>query len=192
MWNHMLAGQSIGKSFQSGINDTIVHWKDSNSAGLRYSLDIEVLYGDPALEIYIPQLPQTQAAYGSQEGSSFNVYPPEQWDLIAFQPEQLSEWNYNGNLFMYTGHGASPHTYWSGSHDAEDLYFGVQLPLEEAPNGITQGSNHNDPLGWSGNYYLDHHQDGSVTALWKVRLLDYDAYTGEITGESDFFQYNIE
>ena len=192
MWNHMLGGQSIGHAFKSGINDAIVHWKDENSSALRYSLDIEMLYGDPALEIYIPQAPMSEPAQYIQAENSVRVVPPQEWDLIAFHPDQLAEWNYSGNLFMYTGHGASPKTYWSGGHDREDLYFGVQVPLEITPVSIQQSSSHNTPLGWAGTYYVDQHQNGSVTALWRVRLMDYDPYTGDIVGESEEFSYTIE
>ena len=74
---------------------------------------------------------------------------------------------------MYTGAGANPMTYWAGSYDKEDMYFGVQIHLEDAPNNIVQNEVFASPLGWSEQYHLDWHQDGSVTALWKVRLLDF-------------------
>lgn len=191
MWNQILSGQSIGHAFRYGINDAIVHWQDENSSALRYSLDIEILYGDPALEIYIPESPISSPASSTYNSTELIVTPPQDWNLIAFHPEQLSEWNYSGNLFMYSGAGASPKTYWSGSHDSEDLYFGVQLPLETPPNIIQQDSTHNAPLGWTGQFYIDTHQNGSATALWRVRLLDYDPYTGDITGADPEFRYTI-
>lgn len=193
MWNHMLGGESIGQAFRSGINDTIVHWlDDNNSSALRYSLDIEMLFGDPAWEMSVPREPTTLPAHTIEEDDIVTVHAPEEWTLIEFMPEQLNEWNYTGALFMYAGQGAIPKTYWSGSHDAEDLYYGVKIDRPTAPRSVTQQTTHNSPLGGTGNHYIDSHQDGSVSVHWSVRLIDYDMYTGEMIHESPSFEYLIE
>ena len=193
MWNHMLSGETVGQAFRSGINDTIVHWlDDNNSSALRYSLDIEVLFGDPAWELSIPTEPTTPPAYAMEEEDVVTIHPPEQWTLIEFMPEQLEEWNFSGDLFMYAGPGAIPKTYWSGSHDAEDLYYGVKIDRSTAPLSVTQQSTHDTPLGGTGNHYIDFHQDGSVSIHWSVRLIDYDMYTGEMITESPSFEFQIE
>jgi len=181
----MLAGQSLGNAFKSGINDAVVHWRDEgDSAALRYSIDIEMLYGDPALHMFVPEAPIHAPAHALLDGNTVTVSGPEEWNAVQYHPEQLAEWNYDGDLFMYTGAGVSPHTYWAGSYDLEDMYFGVQVQLDEAPGSLEQVETTTDPLGWTGGFYVDEHQDGSVTALWRVRLLDFDAPTGEITGEA--------
>jgi len=192
LFNEVLAGQTMGEAFKKGINDTIVHWIDENSSAFRYSLDIEILYGDPALRIAIPQEPITAPAQQQLTEQTLTVVPPEEWALVQFQQEQLNEWNFTGDLFMYAGAGVSPKTYWSGSHDTEDPYFGVQVPMDSAPSSITQNTTHDAPLGWDGTHHIDEHQDGTVTALWRVRLLDYDVYTGKIAKESAEFVYTIE
>ena len=190
MWNHMLAGQSLGNAFKSGINDAVVHWRDEgDSAALRYSIDIEMLYGDPALHMFVPEAPIHAPAHALLDGNTVTVSGPEEWNAVQYHPEQLAEWNYDGDLFMYTGAGVSPHTYWAGSYDLEDMYFGVQVHLDEAPGSLEQVETTTDPLGWTGGVYVDEHQDGSVTALWRVRLLDFDAPTGDITGEALELQY---
>ena len=192
MWNQLLAGQPLGKAFQFGINDTIVHWLDEQeSSAFRYSLDIEMLYGDPAFQLSVPEEYLSAPAEQVYNANVLTVVPPEEWTMVQYHPDQLAEWNFEDELFMYTGAGASPKTYWSGSHDSEDMYFGVQLTLEAPPVDIQQQSEHFAPLGWGGSYYLDAHQDGSVTALWRVRLLDFDAYTGEIFEEAPFFDYQV-
>jgi hypothetical protein len=192
MWNHMLGGEAAGQAFRSGINDTIVHWLDDNSSGLRYSLDIEVFFGDPAWKLSIPSEPIGLPAYATEEENVVTVHPPAEWTLIEFMSEQLEEWNFTGDLFMYAGPGAIPKTYWSGSHDAEDLYYGVKIDRANAPSSVTQQSTHNSPLGGTGNHYIDAHQDGSVSVHWSVRLIDYDMYTGDLTEESPNFEYIIE
>jgi len=185
MWNHMLAGQSLGNAFKSGINDAVVHWRDEgDSPGLRYSIDIEMLYGDPALRMFVPEAPRHAPAHALLDGNTVTVSGPEEWNAVQYHPEQLAEWSYEGDLFMYTGAGVSPHTYWAGSYDLEDMYFGVQINLDEPPGSLEQLEPTAEPLGWTGGVYVDEHQDGSVTALWRVRLLDFDAPTGEITGEA--------
>ncbi len=193
MWNHLLAGETAGQAFRSGINDTIVHWlDDNNSSGLRYSLDIEVLFGDPAWKMSVPDEPNTLPAHAVEEDNVVTIHQPEEWTLIQFMPEQLEEWNYTGDLFMYAGPGAIPKTYWSGSHDAEDLYYGVKINRPTAPSSVTQQTEHNSPLGGTDNHYVDSHQDGSVSVHWSVRLIDYDMYTGAVTTESPSFEYLIE
>ena len=192
LWNHLLDGQTVGQAFRSGINDTIVHWRDDNSSAFRYSLDIEVLFDDPAWEMFVPDDYQNQPAHHSQQDSLVSIFPPEQWSLIAFMPEQLAEWNFTGDLFMYAGPGAIPKTYWAGAHDAEDLYYGVKIDRETAPTSVTQQTSHDSPLGWSGNYYIDEHQDGTVSVHWGVRLIDYDMYTGDMTAQSPHFDYLVE
>lgn len=193
MWNQMLAGHSLGAAFQTGINDMVVHWMDEGrSAAFRYSLDIEILYGDPALELAVPGVPLSTPAQQTAEDGVVTVSPPQTWNLISYHPEQLAEWGFDGDLFMFTGAGASPKTYWAGSHDNEDMYFGVQLRLDTNPSSVEQTSRHSAPLGWGGSFYLDEHQDGSVTALWRVRLLDFDPYTGDILAEDAAFTYRID
>ena len=193
MWNHMLGGETAGQAFRSGINDTIVHWlDDNNSSALRYSLDIEVLFGDPAWAMSIPSEPVSLPAQATEDGNIVTVHPPEEWTLIQFMPGQLQEWNFTGDLFMYAGPGAIPKTYWSGSHDSEDLYYGVKIDRPNAPSSVSQHSAHNAPLGGTGKHYIDAHQDGSVSVHWSVRLIDYDMSTGELTEESPSFEYIIE
>ena len=93
---------------------------------------------------------------------------------------------------MYVGPGASPRTYWSGSHDREDLYFGVNVPLTHDVSSVKQLSTHSSPLGWGEGFYVDSHQDGSQSLLWRVRLLDYDMATGEITEQLQEARYELE
>ena len=77
---------------RSGINDTIVHWlDDNNSSALRYSLDIEILFGDPAFQLSVPSEPMSQPAHATADGNVITIHPPEEWTLIEFMPEQLEE-----------------------------------------------------------------------------------------------------
>ena len=50
---------------------------------------------------------------------------------------------------MYVGR-ATPRTYWSGRHDAEDLYYAVSVPLTGPFAGLTQNEELPYPLGWRG------------------------------------------
>ena len=159
MWNHMLKGETAGQAFRSSINDTIVHWlDDNNSAALRYSLDIEIFFGDPAWKMSIPTEPITLPAHTTEQDDTVTVHPPEEWTVVEFMPEQLEEWSFTGDLFMYAGPGAIPRTYWSGSHDTEDLYYGVKIDRSVAPSSITQQNSHSAPLGGTGiTILIPHH-----------------------------------
>lgn len=193
LWNQLLEGRSLGQAFRHGINDGMVHWlAENNSSAFRYSLDIEMLYGDPALGISVPAEPSTAPAQQIWDGQQLTVRAPEQWTQVQYHPEQLAEWNYQGALFMYTGPGSSPKTYWSGSYDSEDMYFGVQLRLDQAPTTLTPQAEVTPPLGLDGEFFIDHHQNGSITALWRVRLLDFDPLTGEIIDQAARFEFLLE
>lgn len=193
LWNQLLEGRPLGQAFRHGINDGMVHWlAENNSAAFRYSLDIEMFYGDPALGITVPAEPSTAPAQQIWDGQQLTVRAPEQWTQVHYHPEQLAEWNYEGDLFMYTGPGSSPKTYWSGSYDTEEMYFGVQLRLDHAPSTLTPLAEVAPPLGLDGEFYIDNHDDGSLTALWRVRLLDFDPLTGEVLDQAERFEFLLE
>ena len=182
----------MGEAFRAGINDMIVHWLDEReSSGIRYSLDIEILYGDPALQFRTPSAPMTRPAEVNLDGTNAVVLAPAMWNRVQFLPEQLAEWGYTGDLFMYVGHGASPRAYWAGAYDREDLYYGVNLVVDGPVSAVTETSMMEAPLGWSGSYYVDQHADGTSSLLWRVRLLDYDMVTGEILRAVDRAEYEL-
>jgi hypothetical protein len=192
-WNYVLDRQRIGTAFRGAVNDMIVHWLDEEgSAGVRYAIDIAILYGDPAMPFVVPTSHQTRPAMAERTGNTVVVRPPELWTRVQFVPEQLAEWNFTEDLFMYTGPGAAPRTYWSGSHDNEDLYYAVNLDLPEGLETVRQEVDFAEPLGWSGQAYQDHHQDGTRSLRWRVRLLDYDMSTGEILSAVDEATYRLE
>lgn len=192
MWNAVLSGSSLGDAFRSAINEALVHWRDEgDSAGIRYSIDIEMLYGDPALTTFVPRPLLTDPARAVRVEDTVTVTPPEEWNVVQYHPEQLAEWNYGGDLFMYTGAGASPQTYWAGSYDREDMYYGVRVLLEDAPTSLEELGVHDEPLGWSGGLHLDSHQDGTASAMWRVRLIDFDPLSGELTASAPEFTYRL-
>jgi len=192
-WNRILSGETLGEAFRGGINEMMVHWVDDGySAGVRYSIDIEILYGDPAMTYYVPAEPIVKPASAELVENTVTVRGPAEWTLVQFLPEQLEEWNYEEDLFMYVGPGASPRTYWTGSHDSEDLYYGVNIHVPSAVNRIEEQSLVMDPLGWSGRFHTDSHQDGTYTIRWRVRLIDYDMTTGEIYSQMAQTSYELD
>jgi hypothetical protein len=191
-WNKVLEGKTIGEAFRSGINDMMVHWIDeNNSAGVRYAIDTEILYGDPAMTFFVPGEPVVAPASAQMVENTVTVNGPGNWTLVPFFHEQLAEWNYQEDLFMYVGPGASPRTYWSGSYDQEDLYYGVSIDVTAPVSQIEQQSMVMDPLGWSGRFHTDSHQDGTYTIRWRVRLLDYDMASGEIHSQVSQTSYQL-
>ena len=192
-FNHVLAGQTLGQAMRSGFNNATVHYLDEGQdAGMRYVLDNEMLFGDPGLRFHVPSAPMTALATATRDGDVVTVTGPEEWTQVQFVPEQLAEWNYEGDLFMYVGPGAEPKTYWSGRYDNEDLYYTVALPLESPVRGLSQMDVVAAPLGWRGGHYLDTHQDGTHTLRWRVRLLDYGMETGVIAGQVDRAEFRLE
>ena len=192
LWHQLLDGQTLGEAFRHGVNDAIVHWLDDSSAAMRYAIDTEIVYGDPAFRLHVPGPFLTAPARQVFDGSTLTVHAPELWTVVPYHPEMLAEWGYGGDLYMYTAPGAIPRTYWAGAYDNEDMYFGVQLHLEDAPSTVTQIGSYPSPLGWGGEVHLDHHHDGSTSALWRVRLLDFDPTTGALVNDAPSFSYSVE
>ena len=192
LWHQLLDGQTLGEAFRYGVNDAIVHWLDDSSAAMRYAIDTEIVYGDPAFRLHVPGPFLTEPARQVFDGSTLTVHAPELWTVVPYHPEMLAEWGYGGDLYMYTAPGAIPRTYWAGAYDNEDMYFGVQLHLEDAPSTVTQIGSYPSPLGWGGEVHLDHHHDGSTSALWRVRLLDFDSTTGALVNDAPAFSYSVE
>ena len=192
MWNQLLAGHTLGHSFKHGINDAIVHWLDDGSSAMRYSIDIEIVYGDPAFKLHVPGSYETEPAHQQFDGTTLTVNAPEEWTLVPYHADQLAEWGYEGDLYMYTAPGAIPRTYWAGSYDREDMYFGVQLHLDEAPISVQQAAAYPSPLGWDDGYHIDDHPDGTASVMWRVRLLDFEPLNGIISAEAPSFSYSVE
>ena len=111
---------------------------------------------------------------------------------MQFKEEQLAEWGYEVDLFMYVGPGATPRTYWTGRHDAEDLYYAVSVPLTGPFAGLTQNEELPYPLGWRGDAYVDEQLDGSQRLRWRVRLLDYNMADGELYTQVDGVSYTLQ
>ncbi len=193
-FNHLLSGETLGQAMRSAFNNATIHYLDEGSnAAMRYVLDNEMLFGDPALAFHVPSDPITQPAHVTEADGLITVHAPEQWNRVQFVPEQLSEWNYTGDLYMYVGAGAEPKTYWAGQYDHEDLYYTVALTLPEdsSTGALTELTSFNQPLGWRGGHYIDHHQDGTKTVRWRVRLLDYDMSTGVLIDEVPNITYQL-
>ena len=119
----------------------------------------------------------------SRLNDEVTVTGPELWTKIRFNRAQLDEWSFNDDLFMYAAPGAEPKTYWSGSHDREDLYFLAKVTPDFVVEDVSALDSSSEMVGWNGNYYIDEHQDGSQSLLWQVRLLDYDMRTGEVLNQ---------
>ena len=192
LWNQLVDGRTLGQSFRHGVNDAIVHWLDDGSTAMRYAIDTEIVYGDPAFRMHIPSNYLTSPAGQSFDGATLTVTAPETWTRVQYHPEMLAEWSYDGDLYMYTAPGASPRTYWAGLYDLEDMYFGVQLPLAQPPASVQALDTHPAPLGWPETYHLDGHVDGTTTALWRVRLLDFNEHTGAIVTDAAAFEYAVD
>ena len=192
LWNQLIAGHTLGQAFKHGVNDAIVHWLDDGSAAMRYAIDTEIVYGDPAFKLHVPGPYVTQPARQEFDGSTLTVHAPELWTVVPYHPEMLAEWGYGGDLYMYTAPGAIPRTYWAGAYDNEDMYFGVQLRLETVPVTVTEVGTYPSPLGWGGGVHIDHHHDGSASALWRVRLIDFDPATGTLGADLPTFTYTVD
>ena len=129
---------------------------------MRYAIDTEIVFGDPAFRMHVPGEYETEPAAQTFDGSTLTVTGPEEWTMVPYHPEMLAEWGYESELYMYTAPGAIPRVYWAGSYDNQDMYFGVQLHLDEAPVSIEELSEAPSPLGLGGGLHIDEHAEAAL------------------------------
>ena len=174
---------TVGQAHRRALNMKMVEGEDGG-----YIEHIPVheaaLYGDPAVRWHRPQNPRHAAAYMSSVDARDNLmeaqyHGPSTWwgDTIPCA---------DGAKEMYSG----PGTFFRNFFD--DLLFLAEIAVPDQVNSITQITSLSPPLGWTGNYYIDPHQDDSSTALWLIKPLTYDRNSGDILGEANFITYAIE
>ncbi len=182
----------MGKAFQHGIKSLTLTWLIDNGSGSERERSNMMLLGDPALVIHIPESPQIAPVSISATGNDVEITIPETDWVCPLSSLLTSEWGYSGDLYLATIPGVEATTYWStGGYDHEDHYFMAGFNTTGDVKSVTQNEAFSSPLGMTGSFYVDSHQDGSKTILWHVRVLDFDMTTGTKKEVIDTVTYTI-
>ncbi|MDY7076588.1 MAG: C25 family cysteine peptidase [Chloroflexota bacterium] len=174
---------TVGQAHQRALNMKITESKSGNGYN-RIAVHEAVLYGDPAVLWFRPQNPQNAAAYVSDFDAGDNLIEAQYRGPSTWWRETIP--CADGSKEMYSGPGIFFRNFF------DDLLFFAEIAVPGQVNNITQITPLDPPVGWTGNYYTDQHQDGSSTALWLIKPMTYDRHSGDILDEADFIVYIVD
>ncbi|MBI1335985.1 MAG: hypothetical protein GC164_03380 [Phycisphaera sp.] len=184
-WNALMRNQTVGQAHRDALNRqlmAVLENDETDRGGFRYEFYIRALYGDPALRIKLPAPSQEQPAFFERDGSRVTVHSPGKWTCGSHAPNP--DWKCpHEKIFSAAAPGIGNEKRWDSQerHDTTDYYYTVELKTDQHIRDIKQERPLPEPLGWSGRFYVDEHQDGTRSILWRVRMFEIDDDTGQTT-----------
>jgi len=194
-WNAIFMNMTLGQAHRYALNRALLGALEKGqtaSGGDRYEFYIRMMYGDPALRMRLPGKSTTRAARFERNRDEVSVYQPERWWTKATAPSQ--EWKCPHPILHYSrGRGVGTEKWWYNDehYDRAAHFFAVELRTAEKFAGIEQLDSVEKPLGWSGRHWVDEHQDGTRSYLWRVRMIDVDIPSGRTGSSIDAFRYRL-
>ncbi len=196
-WNGVLDAKTIGQAHRMSQNSMCLEAMDrgqlERGGPLRYSLNIRMLFGDPAFRMRAPARAKAAPARVVVKGDTVSVYGPEAWWPVVIRvPEDWKKWE-GKKLYVCRGAGTYVSRNWcGGGYGIERHCINAEIRTKRKIKSITQVQSPPEPLGWNQKYWADEHADGTRTYRWRVRLLDFDQTTGKITSKANRLDYRIE
>lgn len=161
---------SMGEAHLSALHATLA--ADQG----KYEIDGQMLYGDPALHIYKPSVaPRYAPAKIVANGRSLSAIAPGNYFAEKYEEP---------DKYIYHGPGLSG----AGTNRTFVASYTTKLAIA----GLTQDSTPPSPLGWSGKYKVDEHQDGTRTIYWMVRFEEFDGKTGTFKQKVQKIDYTLK
>jgi hypothetical protein len=190
--NKILDGEPMGKAFQHGIKSITLTLMNKKNGLIERERSNIMLLGDPALTINVPDDPDITPADLTINDNIVEITIPGPW-VFPLDSLVTTEWKYNGVLNLATIPGVEVTTYWgNGGYNHQDHYFMAGFETTGNVSSVTQNETFSAPLGMTGSFYEDFHQDGSKTILWHVRVLDFNQTTSVINDSIDYVTYSID
>ncbi|MDP6544614.1 MAG: C25 family cysteine peptidase [Phycisphaerae bacterium] len=196
-WNGVLGGDTIGQAHRMSQNSMCLEVMDrgqmTRGGGLRYSLNIRTLFGDPAFRMRVPAPAKAAPARVVAKGDTVAVHGPGAWWPVVIRvPEDWKKWT-GKKLYVCRGAGVYVSRNWcGGGYGIERHCVNAEIRTSRKIKSIKQIQSPPAPLGWNEKYWTDEHADGTRTYRWRVRLLDFNQTTGKITNKIDRVDYRIE
>ena len=173
-WDSMLEGKTVGESMRDGLNAAIYTAQHGGHPYLQAVYQTELL-GDPAWKLRVPSALKIRPASVEASGSKLVVKGPQEW-------------------WPVTEHGGRLRQFAPGSHPEYNI-LGHVLARWTTPEQVTslkQITETAKPLGWTGKWMVDEHEDGTRTLYWRVKMIDQDARTGAITKKFDSVEFHVQ
>lgn len=194
-WNGVLSGLPLGEAYRRALNSKVLLVLDRNQqdgGNEHYQLYNAAFYGDPALKLHIPRPSRVLPARVEAHGSSLRVHAPgEWWRYRIFVPSDWKRWH-GKTLYTWRGSGTFPESRWfAGEYNLEDLWVAAEFRTSRRVAGIRQVRKVPSPLGWTGRFFIDEHDDKTRSVRWLVKLIDVDQVKGEIRKKLAYLDYRI-
>jgi hypothetical protein len=194
-WNGVLSGLSLGEAYRRALNSKVLFVLDRNQQGggnEHYQLHNVAFYGDPALKINIPTPSRVLPARVEAHGSSLRVLAPsEWWRYQIIVPSDWKRWH-GKTLYTWRGSGTFPESRWfAGEYNLEDLWVAAEFRTSRHVARIRQVRKVPSPLGWTGRFFIDEHDNNTRSVRWLVKLIDVDQVKGEVKKKLDYLDYRV-
>ncbi len=193
--NALLAGETIGEAQKQALNQVtlaVLEHGQSNGGLYYYQLYNQAVFGDPALQMALPNLAAEKAVSIKQKGRQVTLTGPKQWHRFDYAP--LAEWGCAfPTLYTWRGAGVAFESSWhpQEKRNQDDFYVGLEARTRRKFNSVEQLTETPANLGWTGKCYVDEHADGSRSLYWRVRLLDADMTSGKINKQLDQLKFRL-
>jgi hypothetical protein len=195
-WNGILGGQSVGQAHRYATNCVrlaVLEKKQLKGGSDRYQLFNRALYGDPAVALHVPGEPTVKAAHVTVSGAEATVVAPSKW--WRYDEFLVPDWRYDKTpkLYAFRGAGVGSERRWSQKDRCgiETSYYVAEVRTHAPVTRVEQVDEAPAPLGWTGQFWTDFHQDGSRSIFWRVRLIDFDRPNGKILKQIDGIKYRL-
>lgn len=194
-WNGVLSGQTIGQAHRRALNAGLMIVKDRNEGpggAYRYSTNVRMQFGDPAIRLNLPSSPKTAPAKTTILGDRITVHSPEKWTVVrTFVPPDWKQWG-DKPLFSVRAPGSYAMSSWSGDgRDKEIPLVTAEFVTKKRVASVTQTAQLPDSLGWNGKWYSSSNPDGTFTTRFTVRMIDFDQEKGKINKVIEKIEYQL-
>lgn len=191
--NRVIEGHTLGEAYKQGFAsltlNTLDDPHDIASEHARYN---NLLVGDPALRLTMPDSPVASWAAMEGAGDSWEALGPGDAFITPTPQALLDEWGWTEELHIIAAPGMDSHTRWGAGHDSQTLYYIAAVTSTTPITTVVQEEGVPEGLGWTGSFHVDAHQDGTSTAMWRVRFLELDEQAGALVQQVERIAYVVE
>lgn len=179
IWTKLCSGDmTLGQAFRDALHMLRLWDLEGDNGYSIYCRRNLTLYGDPALNPYTPAAPSIAPAYLAVNGSTLTATGPQTWwyDIQGSDPES----------YLWHGPGLT------GQPDLHKRLLGTRYKTYGTITNLVQEAGIASVLGWpSGTAYIDEQRDGSETATWRCRMIDYDYFDGIVDYQDNDINYTV-
>lgn len=197
LWNALLGGATLGRAHRRALNcmvAALLDREDGERGLYRYELHAAALYGDPALAPRLRAERKLGVARAELRGGELVLHAPTEWlRSEVFAPE---DWQRDPSRKIITlrGGGVGVESRWNGEQrrNHETLVFTAEVRTERRVNALEPIDPPAAPLGGSGRFFVDEHDDGTRSLFVRARFVDFDMDEGRVSSSVDTLRWRVK